>query len=94
MSQYGNVGPHVIAICEAVKSEIITRYAWASDAAKLDSYIGGVMLAVAQGTNGYRLDTPAMQAALKSLGIRPTYKAIREYVSATPHYSNWSGLPK
>lgn len=70
----------------ALRSEIVARYPWASDTAKVDSFIAKTRETIETERNVVMIDTPAFIAAYRTAAPgsrgRVTYKALRELQDA------------
>lgn len=60
------------------------RFRWpVEDAGK---HAANMVMAMRQTVRGVSLDGPAMKAVLKSLNIKPTYKALADYLTGGDAY--------
>jgi hypothetical protein len=73
------MAPTKAAFIQHYKSEILHRYAWAQDAAKLERFLGGVAETLNGPARVWACEGAAVDAAWQAIGGkgRPTLKALR-----------------
>ncbi len=67
------------AFLDAYQRELLARYEWARDGAKLGRFMSAVEKTLTTSVNKWNNDGDAVTAAWRSIGMKgkPTYKALR-----------------